>query len=75
MTSRIISSFLSQRRTILGQAFHSFYLYAKSLTMLDGAKKDLKKEEKVPPLSWVEDIFGVSFSYPRTLRVGKGGVR
>jgi hypothetical protein len=40
-----------------------------------GAKKDLKKEEKVPPLSWVEDIFGVSFSLPRNLRVGRGGGR
>jgi hypothetical protein len=40
-----------------------------------GAKKDLKKEEKVPLLSWVEDIFGVSFSLPRNLRVGRGGGR
>jgi hypothetical protein len=39
-----------------------------------GAKNDLK-EEKVPPLSWVEVIFGVSFSLPRNLRVGKGGGR
>jgi hypothetical protein len=40
-----------------------------------GAKKDLKKEEKVPPLSWVKEIFGVPFSLPRKLRVGKGGGR
>lgn len=39
------------------------------------AKKDLKKEEKVPPLSWVEGIFGVSFSLLRNLRVGRGGGR
>lgn len=40
-----------------------------------GAKKDSKKEEKVPPLSWMEDIFGVSFSLPRNLRAVRGGGR
>ena len=40
-----------------------------------GERWGAKKEEKVPPLSWVEDIFGVSFSLPRNLRVGRGGGR